>query len=91
MTQSQTHFSPFVKGGSGGVAWCCANSEFAIARSTCKNVKFEIEPQIHTRLRDEAIRRNVSITALALEWLQPFFDQLPPSEHERQGEPSPAE
>ena len=44
----------------------------------------DIDPQVHTRLRDEAIRRNVSITALALEWLRPFFDRLPPAEHERE-------
>jgi hypothetical protein len=56
-----------------------------------KQLKFEIEPEIHTRLRDEAIRRGVSITALALEWLKPFFDRLPPAEHERRGGSTPAE
>jgi hypothetical protein len=56
-----------------------------------KQLKFEIEPQVHTRLRDEAIRRNVSITALALEWLRPFFEALPPAEHERCGDRTSAE
>jgi hypothetical protein len=56
-----------------------------------KSVKFEIEPQIHTRLGDEAIRRNVLITALALEWRKPFFERFPPAEHERRGEPTPTE
>jgi hypothetical protein len=33
----------------------------------------------------------VSITALALKWLKPFFDRHPQAEHERRGEPAPAE
>ena len=89
--RSPKHVPPLRKGGPGGIAWRFPDARFAIAYSPCKDVEFEIEPQIHTRLRDEAIRRNVSITALALEWLKSFFDRLPPAEHERQGELSPAE
>ncbi len=56
-----------------------------------KQLNFDIEPEVHTRLRDEAIRRGKSMSALALEWLKPFFDSLPPAQHEREERRAPAE
>ena len=56
-----------------------------------KQLSFDLEPLVHTRLRDEAIRRKTSMSALALEWLKPFFDALPPAECERRAERTTAD
>ncbi len=49
-----------------------------------KQLNFDIEPKIHTRLRDEAARQGKPLVALVLQWLKPFFDRLPPAQHERE-------
>jgi predicted HicB family RNase H-like nuclease len=47
-----------------------------------KQLTVDLEPLIHTRLRDEAVRRGTSMNALAQQALKPFLDKLPPAQHE---------
>jgi len=47
-----------------------------------KQLTVDLEPIIHTRLRDEAARRGKSMNALAQQALKPFFESLPPAQHE---------
>ena len=49
-----------------------------------KQVKFEVDIRVHTRLRDEAARRRLTITDLILAHLRPFLEQLPPAQCETQ-------
>jgi hypothetical protein len=48
-----------------------------------KQLTVDLEPLIHTRLRDEAVRRGTSMNALAQKALKPFLDKLPPAQHEQ--------